>query len=101
MYRRGESDAENGRASKDRGVGVLDWGTVLGAGVCERGVGLLCDFAFGELNVARIEACVYEKNLASGRVLEKNGFELEGRHRKAIYKDGKLIDGFMYGKVEL
>ena len=36
---------------------------------------------------------------ASARVLEKTGFEYEGRLRKSVYKDGQLLDQLVYGIV--
>ncbi len=68
-------------------------------GYASEAVALSSAFAFAELDVVRIEACLYEWNPASGRVLEKNGFEFERRHRNAVYKDGELIDKLVYGKV--
>jgi ribosomal-protein-alanine N-acetyltransferase len=46
--------------------------------------------------VERLQAEVFAWNPASARVLEKNGFELEGTRRRAIFKDGQLIDEWMY-----
>jgi RimJ/RimL family protein N-acetyltransferase len=40
----------------------------------------------------RITAHVFESNLASARVLEKNGFVCEGHLRKHFLKDGQFID---------
>ena len=51
---------------------------------------------FSELELARIWATVFESNPASARVLEKAGYELEGRLRKSVYKNGVLMDGFLY-----
>lgn len=70
-----------------------------GQGYVTEVVELLCAYGFRELDAARIEACVFEWNLASGRVLEKNGFVLEERCVKAEIKDGVEIDTFLYGKV--
>jgi RimJ/RimL family protein N-acetyltransferase len=78
-------------------VGEPFWGQ----GLVSEAVDLLCTLAFTELDIARVEACVYEWNPASARVLEKNGFELEGRQRKAIYKEGQLIDQFIYARIRL
>jgi RimJ/RimL family protein N-acetyltransferase len=47
-------------------------------------------------DVQRLEAEVFAWNPASARVLEKNGFELEGTRRNAIFKDGQVIDERMY-----
>ena len=41
----------------------------------------------------------YEWNPASGRVLEKAGYVLEGRMRRSAIKDGKVIDQFLYAYV--
>ena len=49
--------------------------------------------------VLRIEAMIFEMNVASGKVLSKNGFLMEGRHRMAYQKEGKFIDGLMYAKI--
>lgn len=46
----------------------------------------------------RLEAEVFEVNTANGRVLEKAGFELEVRHRKAVEKLGVIMDTLMYCK---
>jgi len=40
----------------------------------------------------RIAAHVFDFNAASARVLEKNGFELEGLLKKGRQKDGKFLD---------
>jgi RimJ/RimL family protein N-acetyltransferase len=45
----------------------------------------------------RVYACVFAPNVASSRVLEKAGFELEGCHRRAVWKDGELLDELVYG----
>lgn len=49
--------------------------------------------------LVRLEAEVFEGNLASCRVLEKSGFEFEGRQRAAIEKMGVVMDAFMYVKT--
>jgi RimJ/RimL family protein N-acetyltransferase len=49
-------------------------------------------YAFDELHVIRLIAHVLEFNAASARVLEKNGFKLEGSFRKHFMKDGELLD---------
>ena len=54
------------------------------------------DYVWETFEVQRLQAEVFSWNPASARVLEKNGFELEGTRRKAIFKDGELIDEWMY-----
>lgn len=44
----------------------------------------------------RIYASVFEYNLPSMRVLEKNGFHLEGIRKKAVFKNGAYWDDHLY-----
>ena len=53
-------------------------------------------WGFAELDVVRISASVFESNPASAHVLEKCGYELEGRLRRAVCKKGVLMDSFVY-----
>lgn len=50
-------------------------------------------------HLMRLEAEVFEENMASCRVLEKSGFEFEGRQRAAIEKMGIVMDAFIYAKI--
>lgn len=59
----------------------------------------ICEVAFAELSIIRITALVYSANIASKRVLEKNGFICEGVQKKAVFKDGKIYDLFLFGKL--
>ena len=59
-----------------------------------------CDAAFRQLDIVRITGAVYAPNLASRRVLEKNGFTLEGTLRSGVFKDGRLQDLCLYGKLK-
>jgi ribosomal-protein-alanine N-acetyltransferase len=58
--------------------------------------GAFLDYVWETFDVERLQAEVFAWNPASARVLEKNGFALEGTRRKAIYKDGELIDEWFY-----
>jgi ribosomal-protein-alanine N-acetyltransferase len=71
-----------------------------GCGIMTDAVRTYVDYAFHELGVVRLTAHTFEFNLASARVLEKNGFQLEGRLRKHLMKDGKLIDARFYGLLK-
>ena len=57
----------------------------------------ICAEAFEKLDIQRIEGTPFEPNIASRRVLEKAGFELEGVLRDAFYKNGKLYNKYIYG----
>ena len=54
------------------------------------------DYIWEVFEVERLQAGVFAWNPASARVLEKNGFQREGTRRKAIFKDGELIDEWIY-----
>ncbi len=58
----------------------------------------LADLA-SALQPRRFEALVYGWNPASGRVLEKLGFVLEGRCVQRITRFGEVTDELIYGKL--
>jgi RimJ/RimL family protein N-acetyltransferase len=53
---------------------------------------LLVAYVFNELNAHSVRAEVQADNPASERVLEKLGFQQEGRKRAAYYKEGEYKD---------
>lgn len=55
--------------------------------------------AFQELALERIIGEVFPENLASARVLEKNGFRLEETKVGAVVKGGKAMDVRVYVKA--
>lgn len=52
----------------------------------------ICGVAFSELALECIIGEVFPENLASARVLEKNGFQLERTKIGGVVKDGKAMD---------
>ena len=68
-----------------------------GRGVASAVVPALRDYAFDTFELDRLEARVFGWNPASARVLEKAGFQLEGRLRRAVIKDGDHTDLLLYG----
>lgn len=73
--------------------------TAWGHGYATEAVRALADYAFGETDLERLQARVYEWNPASCRVLEKAGFTQEACLRRAAFKDGRLIDVWLYSRV--
>ncbi len=71
-----------------------------GQGIMTDAVRAFVEYAFNELELVRLTAHVFELNIGSARVLEKNGFKLEGRFRKHFQKDGKLLDARLYGLLK-
>lgn len=71
-----------------------------GQGIATDAVGKMCEYVFKHYDIVRIHASVFRYNRASRRVLEKNGFELEGILRKSVYKNGKICDSCVYSLVK-
>lgn len=70
-----------------------------GVGIMSNSVNALCSLAFKEHKYVRLEAPVFAHNIGSQRVLEKCGFELEGRLKRAYYKNENFFDSLLYAKV--
>jgi RimJ/RimL family protein N-acetyltransferase len=70
-----------------------------GRGIMSEVVPAVTEHGFEHLGLQRIQACVFEWNPSSMRVLEKAGYACEGRLRKAAVKDGQTIDVLMYAAV--
>ena len=56
-------------------------------------------WAFEDLNLHRVEAACVPDNAASRRVLEKAGFQLEGRARAYLKINGAWADHLLFGVV--
>ena len=70
-----------------------------GRGIMSEVVIAVTDHAFANYDLCRLYAHVFEWNGASARVLEKAGYQLEGRMRKSVTKDGQTIDQLMYAVI--
>ncbi len=70
-----------------------------GKGIATESVRLITDYGFNKLNLLRIYAGVFEYNIASMKVLEKNGFLKEGVFKKAVFKNGEICDEHRYYKL--
>ena len=70
-----------------------------GRGVMTEAVRALTQWAFDNFNLSRIYAGVLEWNPASIRVLEKAGYQFEGRLRKAVVKQDLVMDELVYSVV--
>jgi RimJ/RimL family protein N-acetyltransferase len=70
-----------------------------GKGIMTQAVKILTAYAISELKLHRIFAEPYTTNPASARVLEKAGFICEGILRSNVFKDGKVLDQYLYSYV--
>ena len=70
-----------------------------GRGLATQALIAVTDYAFANYDLCRMFAHVFEWNPASARVLEKAGYQFEGRLKKSVTKDGQTIDQLMYAVV--
>ena len=71
-----------------------------GRGIATEAVKIFTAFIFENFGINRIFARVFDWNLSSAKVLEKNGFKIEGRLRKNVYKDGLFTDELIFGLLK-
>jgi len=67
-----------------------------GRGITTEALRAMTDHAMETHRLNRVYALPFAWNGASFRVLEKAGYELEGRLRCAAFKDGEVVDQLMY-----
>ena len=84
---------------KDSEIGYYLLQEVYSKGIMSEAVRQICEIAFETLDIIRITGLVYEPNIASRKVLERNGFLLEGKIEKAVIKNNNIFDLCIYGKV--
>jgi RimJ/RimL family protein N-acetyltransferase len=77
-------------------LGRIYWGQ----GLATAAVNAVTSFGFKTLGLCRLYAMVFEHNGASCRVLEKCGYQLEGRMRKSVIKAGRTLDQLLYARVQ-
>ena len=68
-----------------------------GRGLMTEAVGVVVPFALETLRLHRIHAAFLPGNVASRRVLEKNGFKEEGYAENYLQIDGKWCDHVLFG----
>lgn len=76
-------------------IGETHWGK----GIATEAVRQMVEYTFYYFDIVRLYAEVFETNKSSMRVLEKNGFYLEGVRRKAVFKNNVLMDDYIWVKL--
>lgn len=71
-------------------LGVPYWNK----GYMTEAVRLVCYLSFKHLDAARAYATVFVGNNGSRRVLEKNGFSVDGTLRSHVFKRGQFVDSW-------
>jgi RimJ/RimL family protein N-acetyltransferase len=92
---------ESGICSHDAEIGYWLGESFWGRGIMSEAVAALTEWAFTEAGLVRLHAGVFARNPASARVLEKAGYQLEGRSRARYFREGEYIDSLLYAKVRL
>jgi len=85
-------DSKFGGYAKSKEVGYFLIPEERGKGFCTEAVNLVLDYLFLVYPVVRIQAVCATKNIASRRVMEKNGFQREGILRQFGFFYGKYTD---------
>ena len=70
-----------------------------GKGIIKKAADLVCNYAFSELKLHRIEALVETENKNSKRLLNKLNFNLEGTFVDCEIKNGNFISLDCYAKL--
>ena len=68
-------------------------------GYASEAVRAICDYCFSTIKMHRIYAYITPGNGASVKVLEKNGFVIEGELKDMEYYKGQYWDGILMAKV--
>jgi [ribosomal protein S5]-alanine N-acetyltransferase len=71
-----------------------------GSGYMNEAVSALIAHAFGTAGLRRLEADIDPRNLASARLLERQGFVREGLLRERWMVNGEVSDSALYGLLE-
>ena len=77
-------------------IGYILLPEVHGKGIASEAVEIVVDFGFNEMKLHSIEAVIDPENIASEKVLQKNGFIKEGHFKENGFFDGKFIDSVVY-----
>lgn len=89
------SDIERYSAEIGYWLGAAYWGR----GVMTAAVGAVTSYAFDALGLIRVFAVPFAANVASARVLERNGYLREGTMRRSAVKDGAVLDQHLYAAL--
>lgn len=69
-----------------------------GKGYGSDSLSLVSDFAFESLKLHKLHATVIDANIGSAKILEKDGFQLEGNLKDHFYIEDQYYGALLYGK---
>ncbi len=73
---------------------------ILGQGIMQEAMPLICDYGFNHLALHRIEGLVESDNINCKKAMAKLDFEYEGTMKDAEIKNGKFISLDFYAKIK-
>ena len=76
----------------DAEIGYMLLNEYANKGIATEAVKQICPIAFNTLSLERITAYVFQPNIASTRVLQKNGFKYNCTMQNAVVKNGEACD---------
>lgn len=71
-----------------------------GKGYGTKALGVLLKYCFDHLNMHRVWLCVLDTNITARKVYKKLGFEIEGRYRQAVWRNGEWKDYIVMSILE-
>ena len=84
----------------DAEIGYMLLNEYANKGIATEAVKQICPIAFKVLSLEQITANVFQPNIASIRVLLKNGFKYKSAIPNAVIKDGNVYDLLIYVLTE-
>jgi RimJ/RimL family protein N-acetyltransferase len=87
-------DTKNRSCTIGMGIAKLEYRN---KGYGKEAAKLLLEYGFNNYGLERIKASTLEINIPAQKSLEKLGFKLEGKERKAVYFGGKKYNKYIYG----
>jgi ribosomal-protein-alanine N-acetyltransferase len=90
-----QKDVDRVSAEVGYWLGEAYWGH----GIASEALGAITRYAIDTHGLTRVFAVPFAYNKASCRVLEKNGYVLEGCLRRSAIKNGEVVDQFQYAFI--
>jgi RimJ/RimL family protein N-acetyltransferase len=87
------------REGREAEAGYIVAPQARGRGIAARALGLLTDWALGDLGLERVELRITTDNLASQRVADRCGYVREGVLRSVHFKQGLRSDLAVYSRL--
>ena len=84
------------KKNDDAEIGYMLLNEYTNNGIATEAVKQVCTIAFKVLSLEQITGNVFQPNIASIRVLQKNGFKYKGVIPNAVIKDGNVYDMLIY-----